>query len=184
VQPKTISEWIALIGTISGIVVACYWFIKRTIAKFFLLCRVANQPWRELFGDNFVQELRDLINDLASAQSLHEIRHDIIYRQLGIGLYICDAASGECIYASNYLASEIFGVAPSQMLGHGWTAQIIDREEKVHTWEYCCKRKISYRNNYSIRNAATGKMVHCITEAQYVPIDGGRYVGFVKVVIR
>jgi len=183
VQPKTISEWIALIGTISGIVVASYWFIRRTFAKFLLLCRVANQPWNEHFGENFVVEIRELIDDLALAQDLNDIRHGITCRRLGIGVYICDAVSGECLWASDYLA-EIFGVnSPNELLGFGWAAPIVDREEKVQTWEYCCKRRITYRDNYAVRNALTGKMVMCRTEAHYIPAGGGRYVGWVEIVV-
>ena len=182
-SPKTINEWIALIGTVCGLLVGGYWFAKRTIAKFILLCRIANQPWREYFGDDFVKELRELINDLANAQDLLEAKHTVTLRRLGIGIYICDAKSGECIYASDYLA-EIYGVTPNAMLGFGWAAQVVDREEKVKTWEYCCNRKITYRDSYSIRNAITEKMVHCRTEAHYVPSGGGRYVGWVEVVIR
>jgi PAS domain-containing protein len=182
VSPKSLNEWLAVIGTVSGFLGAAYYFCRRLWKRLSRICELSRQPWEQLFGPDSAQQIHDVIRDLAAAQDVIDVRQSIISRKLRVGIYICDAETGECLYASDYLA-EIFGVPPDEMLGLGWAACVVDKEEKVQTWEYCCKRRITYRDNYSVRHGVTGKMVHCRTEAHYVPAGVGRYVGWVEIII-
>jgi PAS domain-containing protein len=182
VEPKTANEWITLFGTLGG-VFAAGWFWGR---KFLRRCQdirwISKQPWREAFGENPANAIRDILNDISNAQDLAEAIVDVICRKHRNGIYVCRSDDGACIYANDTLA-EIFGLSPTAMLGFGWSAQIDAGEEVLQHWESCVRRKITYRATYSVRNAITQKMVHCRTEAHYLTSGGGRYVGWLEVVI-
>ena len=144
---------------------------------------IAKQPWRDSFGENPAPAIRDILTDLSNGQDLTEAILEVVCRRLRIGIYVCRASDGACIYSSDSLA-EIFGLSPTAMLGFGWSAQVVDGESVLQHWEACQRRKITYRASYAVRNALTGKMVQCRTEAHYLTSGGGRYVGWLEVVIR
>jgi len=182
VEPKTANEWIALSATVGGVFTAGWFWGRRVLRRCQEIRWISQQPWRAAFGDRPADTIRDIVADLSNAQDLAESIVDVICRKYHTGIYVCLSDDGSCIYANDTLA-EIFGLSPPAMLGFGWSAQIDDGEQVVQHFEACVRRKITYRAAYSVRNAISGKMVRCRTEAHYLASGGGRYVGWLEVVI-
>lgn len=181
--PDLYNDWFIFLGTIGGII-AALWTVTKRLRKWCKRANGAIDEWPiavQFFGENPSAAIHEILTDLGNATDIIELRQSIIARKLRIGIYVCDSVAGRCLFASDYLA-EIFGLPQTAMLGLGWLAQISDQRLHGETWEFCWKRRIHYRDEYTVTNAQTGAAVRCRTEAYWLDSDGGRYVGYVEVI--
>jgi PAS domain-containing protein len=183
VAPKEINEWLALAGTIGASVTVAIVCARRFKKRFHDLHETvrAHRRFVELFGAEYAADIFKFVNELGSVTDILTTRQDIILRKLGIGIYVCEAKSGKCIFVTERMA-EIFGISPAAMLGYGWAAQIDEREKRVEKWNWCVQHEAVYRDEYTVTHGASGKKFRCQTEAYFVDVDGGRYVGYVEVI--
>ena len=181
-EPSHINDWIVLVGSISAILGGAWILIRRAIKYVRDMDGIHVQRTKFLahFGEEYADAIHEILTDLAADNDIAHARHGIFLRRLKIGIYVCDAATGECIYADGM--EEIFGVASDSLLGLGWSSAIEEREKHVAKWEWCVKHKVSYRDKYTVRHAATQRLIQCRTEAFLTNGGQPRYVGYVEVI--
>ena len=75
------------------------------------------------FGASPAKEVKKLIDALRQSHSEMDVRHSILCRRLNIGIWMCEAHSGRCIYANPTLC-EMFGMSREDMLGFGWLSAV------------------------------------------------------------
>lgn len=182
--PDLYNDWLLFLGTAFGLLAAAWAVVKRCRRWTRRVGETVEEwsVWTKHFGGHPATELHNIVTDLAAGIDIIELRQEILSRKLRVGIYVCDGTTGDCIYASDYLA-EIFGVPQTAMLGRGWLTQVSDREQADKAWTFCVQRRITYRDTYTVTHAQTGNSSRCRTEAYYVGSDGGRYVGYVEVIL-
>ena len=137
-----------------------------------------SKAMKEAFGANPAGEVKKLLELLRQAHSEMDVRHSILCRRLNIGIWVCEASTGRCIYANPTLC-EMLGMSREDMLGFGWLSAVDPADKKTtwETWTQAVKERRPYREKYHIINEAGRKMVE--TEGFLVEPEGKVYVGYV-----
>lgn len=129
------------------------------------------------FGKEAGRAIKEILQKRAASLVIDGIRLDIIENAIGLGIYICDA-TGKCTYANKTLAN-MFGMQQKDMLGYGWTTNIIDQQKAFLNWRFAVDNRIPYNDVYEVE--LNGKIVKYISEAEE-SISDGELIGFVGIV--
>lgn len=133
-----------------GVLVFCRKWIVDTIHSI----HIGNR-FRNVFGNNPVDKIKETHDKLNEANNKLSIRLDIHERYLSIGLFICEPKEGSCVWTNDYLNS-LFDMDSKDMLGFGWLAGVDpnDKERVFKTWLFSVSTKTPFECEYHIINEA------------------------------
>lgn len=136
---------------------------------------------RRNFGDDVGGKLRDILTKYSVTIGQLEMRLTTLETQAGIGVYACDANTGEC-RVSNPVLAEMFGLSREEMKGWGWTVAVVNAEAVRQKWITACRLGVPYHDTYEVENQRT-KERFFVQTAAYLPndpYDSTTYSGWVK----
>ena len=136
---------------------------------------------RKNFGDDVGGKLRTILTDYNGMLGQLEMRASTIESQAGVGIYVCDANTGEC-RVINHVLAEMFGMDREEMKGWGWTVAVVNAEAVRQKWITTCKLGIPYHDTYEVENQRTKERFFVQTGA-YLPNDPyerSAYSGWVR----
>jgi PAS domain S-box-containing protein len=182
-----VPEVLGIAGSVIGILGSAWATIKYIVPKItphferqFYMHKYGVHIIRDIerqFGKEAGTAIKEILQKRAANLVIDGLRLDIIENASGLGIYICDAV-GKCTYANKTLAT-MFGLQQKDMLGYGWTANIVDQQKAYLNWKFAVENRIPYHDTYTVE--VNGKHVTYTTEAEE-SISDGELIGFVGIV--
>jgi len=141
-----------------------------------------SDSFHEHFGDFPAKKIKELHNAIARSSDTLELRQSISEKHIGIGIYICEAETGRCLW-SNELLNELFEIDSVDMKGFGWASPIYESDSSVilDIWRAAVKDNNPYYATYKIKGKISGRIKEVTTHAIAVTDDNGQimcYVGY------
>lgn len=169
---------ITLIG--SSIIGAVY-FLRKWIKNGIKSVRLSDS-FHEHFGDFPAKKIKELHDAISRSSDTLELRQSISEKHIGIGIYICEAETGRCLW-SNELLNELFELDSVDMKGFGWAAPIYESDpaKVLDVWRASVKDNNPYYATYKIKGKRTGQVKEVTTHAIAVMDDNNQimcYVGY------
>ena len=179
-----IKFFISNYGTITIIassVAGSIYFLRKWITNGIKSVRLSDS-FHEHFGDFPAKKIKELHNAIARSSDTLELRQSISEKHIGIGIYICEAETGLCLW-SNQLMNELFELDSLDMKGFGWAAAIYDFDSAkvLDIWREAVKNNNPYYSTYKIKGKITGRIKEVTTHAIAVMDDNEQimcYVGY------
>lgn len=173
---KIVAWLAALLGAVWA---AGRWFWPEW--QIYMANRLLIDSFRRNFGTKAADKIHELLRTHTRRQDQQDMRTAIVECALGVGTYVCDARSGDCILANDVIA-ELWGVPKDTLKGVGWLQCVEDKPRALAEWKFAFEHKMPYRGTYDIVNARTGERIKIITEA--FPMGYGQdleyYSGWVR----
>jgi hypothetical protein len=142
-----------------------------------------SNSFHEHFGDFPAKKIKELHNTISRSSNTLELRQSISEKYIGIGIYICEAESGRCLW-TNELLNELFEMDSADMKGYGWASHICDGESAniLDIWREAVKNNNPYYATYKIKGQISGQIKEVTTHAIAVLDENGQimcYVGYI-----
>lgn len=163
--------------TILGII----YFFRKWLNNGIKSIKLSNS-FHDLFGDFPAQKIKELHNTISRSSNTLELRQSISEKHIGIGIYICEAESGRCLWTNEFL-NDLFEMDSSAMKGYGWAGPICngDSADILDVWREAVKNNNPYYATYKIKGRITGRIKEVTTHAIAVLDINGQimcYVGY------
>lgn len=171
----------ATITVIGSTILGALYFLRRWITNGIKSIKLSNS-FHEHFGDFPAKKIKELHNTISRCSNTLELRQSISEKHIGIGIYICEAETGRCLW-SNQLLNELFEMDSVDMKGFGWAGSIIgeDSARILDIWRTAVKDNNPYYATYKIKGIITGLVKEVTTHAIAVMDESGQimcYVGY------
>lgn len=133
---------------IFGLIVVCKKWIINAIRSINLSSR-----FHVHFGNFPADKIKEIHETIRKSHNILEIRQSISEKYLQIGIFMCEADTGKCLWSNDYI-NEFFGLDSAAMKGFGWLLAIDEEERsKVHeVWMNAVKNKTPYDCEYTVIN--------------------------------
>lgn len=138
--------------------------------------------FHECFGDFPAKKIKELYNAISRSHNTLELRQSISESHIKIGIYICEAETGRCVWTNQYL-NELFEIDSEDMKGYGWAAAIDnhDSADVLDIWREAVVKNNPYYASYKIKGKITGIVKEVTTHAIACVDDDNQkicYVGY------
>lgn len=171
----------ATISLICPTVLGVIYFFRRWFTNGIKSIKLSNS-FHELFGDFPAKKIKELHNTISRSSNTLELRQSISEKHIGIGVYICEAETGRCLW-SNDLLNELFEMDSSDIKGFGWAGAIVESDSIriLDIWRAAVKHSNPYYATYKIKGRISGRTKEVTTHAIAVTDESGQimcYVGY------
>lgn len=171
----------ATLSVICPTILGIIYFFRKWFTNGIKSIKLSNS-FHELFGDFPAKKIKELHNTISRSSNTLELRQSISEKHIGIGIYICEAETGRCLW-SNELLNELFEMDSSAMKGYGWASPIYgsDSADILDIWREAVKNNNPYYATYKIQGRISGKIKEVTTHAIAVLDENGQimcYVGY------
>lgn len=181
---ETIKFLITNYGTlalISSTILGVIFFLRKWITNGIKSIKLSDS-FHEHFGDFPAQKIKELHNTIARSSDTLELRQSISEKHIGIGIYICEAETGRCLWSNEYL-NELFEMDSVDMKGYGWAAPICNEDSSriLDVWRAAVKNNNPYYATYKVKGKISGRIKEVTTHAIAVTDDNKQilcYVGY------
>lgn len=172
-------------GTITIIcstLLGAIYFLRKWITNGIKSIKLSDS-FHEHFGDFPAEKIKELHNAIARSSDTLELRQSISEKHIGIGIYICEAETGRCLW-SNECLNELFEIDSADMKGYGWAAPICseDSSRVLDVWRAAVRNNDPYYATYKIKGKISGRTKEITTHAIAVTDDKEQimcYVGYI-----
>ena len=161
-----------------GIAVVCKKWIVSGIRSINLSSR-----FHVHFGNYPADKIKEIHETIRKSHNILEIRQSISEKYLQIGIFMCEAETGKCLWSNDYL-NEFFGLDSASMRGFDWLLAIDEDERaRVHElWMAAVKNKTPYDCEYTVINQRDSSK-RCVTAHAIAVLDESDkivcYVGYI-----
>lgn len=161
-----------------GVVIFCRKWIINAIRSIHF-----SNGFHALFGNDPATKIKEIHESIRKSHNTLEIRQSISEKYLQIGIFMCEADTGKCLWSNDHL-NEFFGLDSASMKGFGWlTAIDPDDRDRVHeVWMYAVSNKTPYSCKYYVINQRTEES-NCVDAHAIAVLDESDkivcYVGYI-----
>lgn len=170
------------ITVIGSTILAALYFLRKWITNGIKSVKLSNS-FHEHFGDFPASKIKELHNTITRCSNTLELRQSISEKHIGIGIYICEAETGRCLW-SNDLLNELYEMDSSDIKGFGWAGTIVESDSIriLDIWRAAVKHNNPYYATYKIKGRISGRTKEVTTHAIAVTDESGQimcYVGYI-----
>ena len=155
----------ATISVIASTLVGVIFFLRKWITDGIKSIKLG-VSFHEHFGDFPAKKIKELYNTISRSSNTLELRQSISESHIKIGIYICEAETGRCLWTNQYL-NELFEMDSENMKGYGWGGAIHpnDSARILDVWREAVTNNNPYYASYKIQGRITGKTKEITTHA-------------------
>jgi len=171
----------ATITIIGSTILGALYFLRKWIINGIKSIELSNS-FHEHFGTFPAKKIKDLHNTISRSSNTLELRQSISEKHMQIGIYICEAETGRCVWTNDFL-NELFEMDSTHMKDYGWAAAIheSDSAKILDIWREAVTENNPYYAEYKIKGRLTNRVKHISTHAIAVTDENHQklcYVGY------
>lgn len=175
-------EHYAIISVIISTTIGIVFFLRKWITDGIKSIKLS-VSFHEHFGDFPAKKIKELHNAISRSSNTLELRQSIAESHIKIGIYICEAETGRCLWTNQYL-NELFEMDSEDVKGYGWAGAIYhdDSAHILDVWREAVKENNPYYASYKIKGKITERIKEVTTHAIVLMDEDNQkicYVGYI-----
>ena len=141
------------------------YFLRKWIKNGIKSIKLSNS-FHEHFGSFPAKKIKDLHTAITRSSNTLELRQSISEKHMQIGVYICEAETGRCVWTNDFL-NELFEMDSTHMKDYGWAAAVheSDSARVLDIWREAVTENNPYYAEYKIKGRLTNRIKSVSTHA-------------------
>lgn len=155
----------ATISIIASTIIGAIFFLRKCISDGIKSVKLSIS-FHEHFGDFPAKKIKELHNAISRSSNTLELRQSISESHIKIGIYICEAETGRCLWTNQHI-NELFEMDSEDMKGYGWAGAIHpdDSARVLDIWRTAVLENNPYYASYNIKGRITNRIKEITTHA-------------------